>query len=94
MFLIDARTAADWSEHLAARNERFVRELRKDPTLDVSVFASRVAFNFIGSLRDLGRDERERSHLVEHAAHGISHAVVQSLLWEVPPPIHPDSQVH
>lgn len=94
MFLIDSRTAADWLEYLAKRNERFVYELRKDNTLDVSVFASRVALNMIGSLRDLGTDSRECSHLVEHAAHGITHAVVQALLWEAPPPIYSDNQVH
>lgn len=88
MYSISKDTAEFWMRHLNLRNEQYVRNLPPNTMIDVANFASEFTFNFLRGLREVTADPTNSAHAVEHGAHGIMHAVVQSVLWQDPPAVH------
>jgi hypothetical protein len=84
MLAVDRKTAMRWLAELEKLNETFVYEMRKEPAVEVGAFVGQVSFNLLRCLRDLGSDEQERALIVEHAAHGMTHAAVQMAYWQEP----------
>jgi hypothetical protein len=88
VYSIDKATAESWIQHLNFRNEQHIRNLPDNQLIDVAKFASDFTFNFLRGLREVALDPTNSAHAVEHGAHGMMHAVVQSVLWQDPPTVH------
>lgn len=93
MFTVDKRIALEWLEHLQKETDRFIYELNGQTDVSVSVFASRVSLNHLRAMAQLADDGTNEAHIVEHAAHGMAHALVQGLPWTDPPAVHPPGGV-
>jgi hypothetical protein len=91
-FQIDKRTASEWMRYLNSATEQFAKEITSGQSVDVAVFTGRLSLNFLRALSDLADDETTRTHIAEHAAHGMSHAVVQHLLFTKPPSFSPPTE--
>jgi hypothetical protein len=85
VFLIDKRSAAEWVEALHWANKQFVHSLSPSRRIEVADFAAQLAFAMLRTFQEVAQDDREATHSVENAAHGMSHAIVQTLV-HLPPP--------
>lgn len=59
---------------------------------DLASVVGHFTLNFFHALREMGEDEQTRAHIVESAAHGMSHALVQVLLFTPPPSFDPPTE--
>ena len=88
IFQINKPAATEWMERLSYANEQFVREQQAGMMVEVAHLASIMTLNFLKTLRTLAPDADTAAAITENAAHGISFALIQSLVYTDSPPDH------
>lgn len=84
-YLIDKRTARDWTDGFHSKNELSVKALPEARMVNVLDMSAALIKNYLSYLASQAKDDTERTELMATASAGIIFAATDTLLITEPP---------